>query len=62
MSEKTICKIPVTARYRIIDGEPVMISAEWGYVPALELAKVLFKDLRNADLNRATEEVQAGGR
>ena len=62
MRDKTLCRVPVKALYRIIDGEPVMISAEWGYIPALELAKVLFKDLRKADLNRVTEEVQAGGR
>ena len=41
MENKTKCRIPVKATYRIIDGEPVMISAEYADIPADVIARLL---------------------
>ena len=38
-----MCRIPVKATYRIIDGEPVMIDAEWADIPADEIARLFLR-------------------
>lgn len=40
-SPETTVRIPVTARYRIIDGKPVMIEAEYKDIPASVIAKMI---------------------
>lgn len=41
MNKDDICTIPVTATYRIIDGEPVMVAAEYAEISAADIAKFL---------------------
>ena len=40
MEDEKMCRIPVKATYRIIDGEPVMIDAEWADIPADQIARM----------------------
>lgn len=43
MENEAMCRIPVKATYRIIDGEPVMIDAEWADIPADEIARLFLR-------------------
>lgn len=38
-----MCRIPVQATFRIIDGKPVMVSAEWADIPADVIARFLIE-------------------
>lgn len=38
-----VCKVPVSATYRIINGEPVMISAEYADIPADVIARYIIE-------------------
>ena len=37
----SICKIPVTATYTIVNGEPVMVAAEYADISADAIARYL---------------------
>lgn len=39
--QDNICKIPVRATFRIIDGEAVMVAAEYADIPADAIAAYL---------------------
>ena len=41
--QENICRIPVTATYRMINGKPVMIAAEWADIPADTIAQFLIQ-------------------
>lgn len=42
--EDNICRdVPISATYRIIDGEPVLISAEYADIPADVIARLLLR-------------------
>ena len=43
MSDENMCRIPVSATFRIIDGEPVMTSAEYRDIPADVIARFLIE-------------------
>lgn len=38
-----MCRIPVKATYEIINGEPVMVAAEWADIPADVIARKLIE-------------------
>ena len=40
-----ICKIPIKATYRIVDGEAVMVAAEYADIPADAIARFLIDKL-----------------
>ena len=43
--QDNICKIPITATYRIVDGEAVMVAAEYADIPADAIARFLIDRL-----------------
>ena len=43
--QNTTCKIPVRATYTIVNGEPVMTTAEYADMPADLIAKFLVDKL-----------------
>ena len=43
--EPKMCRIPIQAKYEIIDGEAVMVSAEWADIPAVDIALYLIQKL-----------------
>ena len=43
MQEKNICRMPVQATMQIINGEAVMIDAEYADIPADKIAEFLIK-------------------
>lgn len=43
MASKEICRIPVSATYAEINGEMVMVSAEYKDIPAEVIAKFLIE-------------------
>jgi hypothetical protein len=43
MEENKNCRIPVRATYRIIDGEPVRVDAEYVDLPADAIARFLLQ-------------------
>lgn len=40
---KDICKIPIQATYKIIDGEVKLVSAEYADIPADNIARFLIQ-------------------
>lgn len=40
-ARQDICRVPVVAEFRMVDGEPVMISAQYADIPAAELLRFL---------------------
>ena len=40
-----MCRIPITARYAIIDGKAVMTDAEWVDISGEDIAKFLIEKL-----------------
>lgn len=48
--ENNICRIPVKATMQIIDGEPVMIAAEYADIPAEKIAAFLVERVGVADI------------
>lgn len=52
-----MCRIPITARMEIINGEAVMVSAEWVDIPAEVIAKYL---VSRPGLNFLELEKEAG--
>lgn len=38
-----MCRIPIRATYRIVDGEPVLISADYRDIPADLIARFLIQ-------------------
>lgn len=40
-AKQDICRVPVVAEFRVVDGEPVMISAQYADIPAAELLRFL---------------------
>ncbi len=43
MDSDNVIKIPVSATYRIIDGKPVMLSADYREIPAEVVARFLLE-------------------
>jgi hypothetical protein len=43
MAENTMCSIPISATFRIIDGVPIMISADYRDIPADAIARYLIE-------------------
>lgn len=43
--EPKMRRIPIQAKYEIIDGEAVMVSAEWADIPADDIALYLIQKL-----------------
>lgn len=45
MAEKssTMCRIPISATFRIIDGKPIMIEAEYRDIPVDAIARYLIE-------------------
>lgn len=43
MENKDVCRIPISATFRIIDGEPIMIEAEYRDIPADAIARYLIE-------------------
>ena len=43
MEENNICQIPMRITYKIIDGQPVKISAEYQDIPADLIAQFLLQ-------------------
>lgn len=39
--QDSICRIPVTATFSIIDGKAVMVAAEYADIPAEDIARYL---------------------
>ena len=56
--EKGMCRIPVTATYEIINGEAVMISAEWADIPADDIARFLIEKLGPGFWEKEEQEVK----
>lgn len=42
-TKQNVCRIPVKAEYRMIDGKPVMVSAEYAEIPAKKLLSFLLE-------------------
>lgn len=42
-TNNNMCRVPVKATYRIIDGAPVMVSAEWADIPAEVIAEMIIR-------------------
>lgn len=40
---KDMCKIPIQAAYEIIDGKPVLMSAEYVDIPGDDIARFLIQ-------------------
>ena len=43
MEKDNMCRIPVNATYRIVDGEPVLVDAEYKEIPADVIARFLIQ-------------------
>jgi len=43
MEKDNMCRIPVNATYRIVDGEPVLVDAEYKDIPADVIARFLIQ-------------------
>lgn len=43
MEDDMMCDIPLNATYRVIDGEPVMVAADWVDMSAYDIARFLIK-------------------
>lgn len=54
-----LCRVPVSATYRIVNGEPVLIEAEYTDIPAPELLRFLLERSGKSDLLRHDTEVSA---
>jgi hypothetical protein len=39
--KENVCRVPVSATMQIIDGEPVMLAAEYAEIPADKIAAFL---------------------
>ena len=52
-----VCRIPVKAEYRIIDGKPVMVSAQYAEIPAAVLLRFLLdrSGIRNGSEVKSNE-------
>lgn len=42
-SRQDVCRVPVVAEFRMVDGEPFMISAQYTDIPAAELLRFLLE-------------------
>ena len=42
-NEKAMCRIPITAKMQRVNGEMVMVSAEWADIPADAIARFLIE-------------------
>lgn len=40
-TKATVCTVPVSAEYRIIDGKPVMVSAQYANIEAEKLLRFM---------------------
>lgn len=43
MDKDNMCRIPVNATYRIVDGEPVLVNAEYRDIPADVIARFIIE-------------------
>lgn len=43
MEKDNMCRIPVSATYRIVNGEPVLVDAEYKDIPADVIARFLIQ-------------------
>lgn len=55
-AQRDPCRVPVVAEYRIADGQPVMVSAQYAEIPAAELLRFLLERGRI----RSGSEVKSG--
>lgn len=55
-NESNICHIPVSARFAEVNGEPVMISAEYADIPADLIAAYLVEKLGAGQIYKGGEE------
>ncbi len=58
--ENNICRIPVNATMQIIDGQPVMVAAEYADIPAEKIAAFLVERVGTAAIFGGGEEMQGG--
>lgn len=42
-ARRELCRVPVVAEYRIADGQPVLVSAQYAGIPAPELLRFLLE-------------------
>ena len=45
-AKRDLCRVPVVAEYRIADGQPVLVSAQYAGIPAPELLRFLLERSR----------------
>lgn len=57
MPENNVCRIPVNATMQIINGEAVMIDAEYADIPADKIAEFLIKSFGVDAIFRGEENV-----
>lgn len=55
-----MCRIPVSATMQIIDGEPVMVAAEYADIPAEKIAAFLVERAGAATIFGGDKETQDG--
>ena len=55
-ARRDLCRVPVVAEYRIADGQPVLVSAQYAGIPAPELLRFLLERGRI----RSGSEVKSG--
>ena len=51
-TNNNMCRVPVKATYRIIDGAPVMVSAEWADIPAEVIAEMIIRSFGRDPIRR----------
>lgn len=42
-NEKAMCRVPITATMQRVNGEMVMVSAQWANIPADAIARFLIE-------------------
>ena len=54
-----ICKIPVNACIEIINGEAVMVAAEWEYIEATAIAAYLVEKMGPGSWEREAQRIES---
>lgn len=54
-----LCSVPVVAEFRMVDGEPVMISAQYADIPAAELLRFLL-DRSGIHARKEVNRIESG--
>lgn len=57
MATEQLCRVPVKATYRVIDGKPVRVAAVYANIPADTIARLILRGfgLTPARLSTQTE-------